>query len=234
MALIKCKQCGYENPEGEFFCEMCAEPLSVEVPTANLNVPSAPAPISPPPVQQRPQTTIPQVTASHSSGREYYVLCPESQTKTILPNGTVTKFFCNGCRKEHMIDGFLWQVESRAIQNVSAVNEPQTAKAPAKENHLYLEEVNSHFRIEIDKEGGTLGRYGKYGADFFQSRDMRTVSGEHCGITFEHHSWVLRHMSRTNQTKYNGMILSSGEPVLLENGKILTLANTVSFVVRID
>lgn len=221
MAFIKCKQCGYENEPGTDFCEICAEPLMEEHHTVVVDIPAS-AP------------TVPQVTAPVSNGMEYFVLCPESQTKTILPNGTVTRFFCNGCRKEHPIDGFLWQIETRTVENSSPVNAPQPMQAPVKGNRLYLEEMNTHFRIEIDQQGGTLGRYGKYGADFFQSRDMRTVSGEHCGITFEHHSWVLRHMSRTNQTKYNGMILNSGEPVLLENGKILTLANTVSFIVRID
>ena len=98
---------------------------------------------------------------------------------------------------------------------------------------LWLEEVNSHFRIEIDKAGGTLGRYGKYGSEFFQSRGLLTVSGEHCIITNEFGNWVIRHISKTNQTKYNNMILGTNEPNLLENGKILTLANSVSFVVRI-
>lgn len=230
MALIKCKQCGYENPQGTDYCEMCAEPLMQDTHTIAVNIPQPSVPRMSP--QQSQRYTVPQVTAPNVNGMEYYVICPESQTKTILPNGNVTRFLCNGCRKEHMIDGFLWQIESRMVER--PVTRPQTRPAPTRGNHLYLEEMNTHFRIEIDKEGGTLGRYGKYGANFFQSNNMRTVSGEHCGITFEHNSWVLRHMSRTNQTKYNGMILSSGEPVLLENGKILTLANTVSFIVRID
>jgi hypothetical protein len=225
MALIRCKQCGYENPDGTDFCEMCAEPLM----QMTVNVPPPSVPFTVPPVQQ---VTVSQTTAPPVNGTEYFVLCPESNTKTVLPNGTATSFFCNGCHKQHIIDGFLWQIESRTIQN-NVIQQPQPMQAPFNQNSLYLEEVNTHFRINIDKEGGTLGRYGKYGADFFQSRDMRTVSGEHCMITFEHQSWVLRHISRTNQTKYNGMILSSNEPVLLENGKILTLANSVSFIVRI-
>ena len=225
MASIKCKQCGYENPQGTDFCEMCAEPLM----QMKVNIPPPSVPYSVPPQQM----TVSQTTAPIVSEIEYFVLCPESQTKTVLPNGRVTSFLCNGCRKEHIIDGFLWQIESRTLKKEVPVTQPQNVPL-TNENHLYLEEVTTHFRIDIDKQGGTLGRYGKYGADFFQSRDMRTVSGEHCMITFEHQSWVLRHISRTNQTKYNGMILSSNEPVLLENGKILTLANTVTFIVRIS
>ncbi len=245
MAFIKCEQCGFENPEGLEYCDMCDEPLIKEVHTTTLDVappppsvpvsaPSAPVSVPPPSVRQIHQPTIPQVTAPLASDIEYFVLCPESQTKTTLPNGTVTSFFCNGCRKEHDIDGFLWQIETRTVEQNPDGNAPKPQEAPFRENYLYLEEMSTHFRIAIDKEGGILGRYGKYGADFFQSRNMRTVSGEHCQITFEHNSWVLRHVSRTNQTKYDGMILNAGEPVLLQDGKILTLANTVSFVVRID
>jgi predicted component of type VI protein secretion system len=59
------------------------------------------------------------------------------------------------------------------------------------------------------------------------------VSGEHCVITNEFGNWVIRHVSKTNQTMYNNMILGANEPNLLENGKTLTLANAVSFTVRI-
>lgn len=209
MAGIICKQCGYENPEGSTICEICAEELAVvdniQIKTENEDV-------------------------------EYYVMCPESQTKTILVSNKVNSFFCEGCKREHEIDGFLWNVEERNLrQNSVQTIEPNLTneKIPSGEK-LILEEVNSHFTIEIDKNGGTLGRYGRYGAEFFQSHNLLMVSGEHCMITNEYGNWVIRHMSRTNETKYNNMILGSNEPNLLEDGKILTLANAISFIVRME
>lgn len=224
MAGIVCKQCGYENPEGSTICEICAEELTAQ----------ASAPIVQPVVQPvNTVSTVEQVdTNVADDGNEYFVLCPESQTKTILPHGRVNSFFCEGCKKEHDIDGFLWSIESKPRERAVTGAETVMQSVPKGDN-LWLEEVNSHFRIDIDKAGGTLGRYGKYGAQFFQSRNMLTVSGEHCMITYEFGNWVLRHKSRTNQTIYNNMILGADEPNLLEDGKLLVLANTVTFMVRI-
>lgn len=227
MAGIVCKQCGYENPEGSTICEICAEELVVQesVPVVQPVVPQVVQPVN-------TVSTVEQVeSAVADDGNEYFVLCPESQTKTILPHGKVTKFFCEGCKKEHDIDGFLWNIESKAKEQAAAAT--AVVQSVPKEDNLWLEEVNSHFRIDIDKAGGTLGRYGKYGAQFFQSRNMLTVSGEHCMISYEFGNWVLRHLSRTNQTVYNNMVLGANEPNLLEDGKLLVLANTVTFVVRI-
>lgn len=216
MAII-CKQCGHENPDGATICEICAEPLGAAV------VPEEQAPV---------QSTVQEMVQQSS---EYFVMCPESQTKTILPSGSVTTFFCEGCKKQHEIDGFLWNIEKRENEVVTNnVDSSMTAQQNVpKGDNLWLEEVNFHVRIDIDKAGGILGRYGKYGADFFQSRGLLMVSGEHCMITNEFGNWVLRHISKTNQTQYNNMILGANEPNLLEDGKILTLANAVSFVVHI-
>ncbi len=177
--------------------------------------------------------TIPQNAPMVDDGNEYFVMCPESQTKTILPSGSVTTFYCEGCKKQHEIDGFLWNIEKRAkVQTVTSSNVTQAQSAPKGDN-LWLEEINSHVRIDIDKSGGTLGRYGKYGAEFFQSRGFLMVSGEHCMLSYQYGTWVLNHISRTNQTMYNNMILGANEPTVLEDGKVLTLANAVSFIVRI-
>ena len=229
MATIICKQCGYENPEGTTVCEICAEPL----------VASKVTPVAPVQVEQVMPSYSNEITTEQQSNTpiahgdtEFFVMCPESSTKTIVSSGDITSYYCTGCQKEHIIDNFLWTVESRALNAVTSTA-PVTAQQ-VKMNNLWLEEVNTHHRIDICKPGGTLGRYGDFGADYFQSRAMNTVSGEHCLIRFELENWVLYHVSRTNQTKYNGMILSSNEPTLLENGKMLTLANTVSFIVRID
>lgn len=220
--VIICRQCGYENPEGSTVCEICAEPLrdSGVATVEQVDV------ISP------DEATADEAIADEEN--EYFVLCPESQTKTIVPAGNVTAFYCEGCKKQHEIDGFLWNIEKKTKENVTArqVNAASRATAVRGDN-LWLEEVNSHVRIDIDKAGGTLGRYGKYGADFFQSRGLLMVSGEHCSISYEFGNWVIRHMSKTNQTIYNNAILGANEPNLLEDGKVLTLANAVSFIVRI-
>lgn len=225
---IICKQCGYENPDGSTICEICAEVLDVQnnkpepVVSVSANVKTA----------INTGTTLQQVEEM-DDGYEYYVTCPESQTKTILANGKLSTFYCEGCKKNHEIDGFLWVIERKEKDNKDASGSlANSTAAKSSGNVLWLEEVNSHFRIEVDKAGGTLGRYGKYGSEFFQSRGLLMVSGEHCVITNEFGNWVIRHVSRTNQTKYNDMILGTNEPNLLEDGKILTLANAVSFVVR--
>lgn len=255
MAII-CKQCGYENPDGSTICEICAEPLqaggSSVLQATPQPVPQAipqpvVQPVATPPVNQsvtpfagNTEATIEQVGGIPSDativddGNEYFIFCPESQTKTIVPSGNVSSFYCEGCKKQHEIDGFLWTIEKKEKQNtiVRSVNTATQASA-VKGDNLWLEEVNSHVRIDIDKSGGILGRYGKYGADFFQSRGYLMVSGEHCAITYEFGNWVIRHISKTNQTMYNNMILGANEPNLLEDGKVLTLANAVSFIVRI-
>ncbi len=250
---IICKQCGYENPDGASVCEICAEPLGTADPV-DVTQAQVQQPISQPitqPVQQQAQiaqpspanieatvaqiNTVPQDAPIIDDGNEYFVLCPESQAKTILPSGNVTTFYCEGCKKQHEIDGFLWNIEKRAKGSsvtASQSTAPQVQTAPKGDN-LWLEEINSHVRIDIDKSGGTLGRYGKYGADFFQSRGFLMVSGEHCMFSYQYGTWVLNHISKTNQTMYNNMILGANEPTVLEDGKVLTLANAVTFIVRI-
>lgn len=219
MATIICKQCGYENPEGTTVCEICAEVLiQKETKVQEKNI-----------VPSNIESTA---IKDANSNVEYFVMCPESSTKTKISNPNIKSYFCEGCQQEHIIDGVIWTVESRE-KAPSIASETKTEKQECL-NNLWLEEINTHFRIDIQKPGGTLGRYGDFGADYFQSRSMNTVSGEHCLIKYEFDQWVLYHVSRTNQTKYNGMILVSNEPTLLENGKTLTLANTVTFVVRLD
>lgn len=217
MAEIRCEQCGFLNPEGATLCQMCEEPLVASQPVA------APAPA----VSVAP--TIP--TQAQSDGVEYYVMCPESSTKTVVEHANISSYYCEGCQCEHFIDGVIWSVDSRTLQPEGVAT--PAAQTQPKGDDLWLEEVNTHFRIDISKPGGTLGRYGNFGAEYFRSRGMNTVSGEHCLLRYEFNNWVLYHISRTNQTKYDGMIMAANAPTLLEDGKILTLANTVSFVVRI-
>lgn len=231
---VRCPQCGYDNPPGTLVCDICAEPLGAEpAPAPAAPAEAAPAPVRvPAPQPASVQTPPPAPVTSDPSGREYYVFCPESQTKTVVQNGEVTRFFCEGCHIEHDIDGFLWQIESREPDRPAAGATAPQAEAP-KGDDLWLEEINTGYRIDIAKTGGTLGRYGTFGSDFFLSHNMHTVSGEHCRITYEYGSWVIRHISNTNSTHYNGLSLGREEPNLLEDGKLLVLAKTVTLRVHI-
>ena len=244
MAGKKCKLCGFENDEDAAVCIMCGQPLSEEAGSEPAETASADRKTESAEIYQ----TAEQNSQPVDDGMEYYVFCPESRTTTILPNRNVREFYCKGCNETHPIDGMIWQIESREKEGKAepaadqpehrngrpgnfdnkTQNMPQTAG-----DKLVLEEVHSHYRIEIDQAGGTLGRYGKYGSEYFQRNNLLTVSGEHCLITYEYGNWVIRHKSRTNQTKYNDMILERDEPMRLEDGKMLTLANTVSFVIHI-
>ncbi len=214
---IICKHCGFPNSADSVNCEICDEPLA----------PAAPAP------QAAPQPVAPAAPAApQNPGREYFVVCPESNHRTVVASENQTHYFCAGCGKEHEIDGFIWVVESVSVA-------PQTQSAPAPQpqprlNRLSLEEMNTRQWIEIAPQGGTLGRYGDFGADFFQRNNLLYVSGVHCAFRQQYGNWCIQHMSRTNQTKYDGQILDHDQFYLLENGKVLTLANCVSFIIHID
>lgn len=232
MALIKCKECGFENPEGNTVCDLCGAELGISV-----------APDFVPTAEQTSKETPPMPSDALTGqdeaddGLEYFVKCGEGSAETIVPNKNITSFFCVGCKKQHEIDGFMWTVESRpkkgSLEETSTLAAAPAPAAMPSGDRLWLEEAASHMRIDIDKSGGTLGRYGKYGSEFFQSRGLLTVSGEHCKISNVYGDWVIEHVSHTNQTVYDGSVLKANEPRLLEDGKVLTLANAVSFIVRI-
>lgn len=215
---IICKHCGFPNSADSVNCEICDEPLAQPQPAPQATAQQAAAPAAP-------------AAAPAAPGREYFVICPESNHRTVVASESQTRYFCAGCGREHEIDGFIWVVESAEM----AAPAPQTApRQEVKQNRLTLEELNTRQRIEIAPQGGTLGRYGDFGADFFQRNNLLYVSGIHCAFRQQYGSWVVQHMSRTNQTKYDGQILDHDQVYLLENGKTLTLANCVSFVVHID
>ena len=60
------------------------------------------------------------------------------------------------------------------------------------------------------------------------------VSSEHCRFRYENGNWIVQHISRTNDTKYCDMRLERQEERIIENGRILNLANAVSFLIRIE
>jgi pSer/pThr/pTyr-binding forkhead associated (FHA) protein len=59
------------------------------------------------------------------------------------------------------------------------------------------------------------------------------VSGEHCRFKYEYGRWSIEHLSRTNDTVYNGRKLEHGYEEAIRDGKVITLANAIDFIVRI-
>lgn len=215
---IICRHCGFPNSADSVNCEICDEPL----------VPAAPAP-------QTAQPTAQQVaSAPRNPGREYFVVCPESNHRTVVADENQTYYYCAGCGKEHEIDGFIWVIESADVTPAAQVPVQAAPQVAPRLNRLTLEELRFHQRIEIAPQGGTLGRYGDFGADFFQRNNLLYVSGVHCAFQQQYGNWCIQHMSRTNQTAYDGQILDHDQVYLLEDGKLLTLANCVTFIVHID
>lgn len=239
---ITCSKCDFVNDDNELFCVVCHHPLQAETNAA---------PVHPIMAEERvntlPQTPVKMV----SPGGKYYVICEECRGKTYVNGPDITSYFCQGCQKEQFIDGIFWTVEEEQTQE-----EPMTEPAPlpghvaaaqpaiaqtattvqtgSMGNRLVLEDIDTGRQIEISKAGGTLGRYGTFGADYFQT-DPRGgwISGEHCRITYsEDTGWMLEHLSRTNDTVYNSRKLEHGYQERIRDGKLLVLANKMTFRIR--
>ncbi len=243
---IKCKDCGFENEDGEKYCAMCNAEL--DLPKANAVSMDIPAPNPVGHQRENESMTIAQTETFKQPGaaiphivpgvKRYIVNCGNSRTKTIVNSPDITSYFCEGCREEHQIDGFFWVVEeeqlSEADNSVQHVMSPSVSENIGKGDTLVLEDIDTHVKIEIGSSGGTFGRYGTYGAAYLQSDPRgRMVSGEHCRFKYEYGRWSIEHLSRTNDTVYNGRKLEHGYEEAIRDGKIITLANVISFVVRI-
>ncbi len=201
---ILCKQCGFTNPDHAEICEICAEPLN--------------------PVGTTLLTAQPALSEAES---EYYIFCPESQTRTMIYDPHAESFFCEGCKINHPVDGFIWNIEQKQK------NKKKPVLSLYHEKKLILQELETGFRIELDKSG-TLGRYGTYGAEFFREHNMLTVSGEHCLFLYKNCDWTVWHISRTNPTSYDGKLLPRNIACPVQNNKILNLAGTVSFLTILE
>lgn len=239
---IICDNCGFENEDNELFCAVCNHPLQAETNAA---------PVQPIMAEERvntlPQTPVKMV----SPGGKYYVICEECRGKTYVSGPDIASYFCSGCQKEQFIDGIFWSVEEEQPQEqpmaeAVAVSErfptaqptvshtATVAQAGSMGNRLVLEDIDTGKQIEISKAGGTLGRYGTFGADYFQTDPRGSwISGEHCRITYsEDTGWMLEHLSRTNDTVYNSRKLEHGYQERLRDGKLLVLANKMTFRIR--
>lgn len=240
---ILCDNCGFENEDDELFCAVCNHPLQAGADVALVQ----------PVMAEERVNTLPQTPVKMTGpGGKYYVICEECRGKTYVSGPEIASYYCPGCQKEQFIDGILWSVEEEqpGEQTIAETapdpgqfrtmqpTMPQTASVPQTApvgNRLVLEDIDTGKQIQISKAGGTLGRYGTFGADYFQT-DPRGgwISGEHCRITYsEDTGWMLEHLSRTNDTVYNSRKLEHGYQERLRDGKLLVLANKMTFRIRI-
>ena len=244
-----CAVCGFENEDGEKKCVMCGTDLEVPVTEERAMdfrdqaavFQSQSAYVESAPVQVKTVAQVQRETrADRISGTSrYYVECQNARVKTAVPSRDITSYYCPGCKEEHPIDGFLWIVEEEQEEQTPAPAQTPSVNMQVNsegEHRLILEDMDTHVTIEIDMEGGTLGRYGDYGAAYLQGiPNGRMVSGEHCRFLFDRNadSWTILHLSRTNDTVYNNRRLEHDRPERIRNGKILVLANAVRFMIRI-
>lgn len=212
---IVCRECGFENEDGEKYCAMC---------NANLSAPQADKA-----VKTRPNRT-----------KKFFVNCENSRSKTYVESNDISSYYCEGCKEVHQIDGFFWIVQQETTDSDTDTSEKKSVESAVEQSgrgngqHLVLEDVDTHVKIEISPAGGTFGRYGTYGSAYLQSDPRgRMVSGEHCRFRYEYGRWSIEHLSRTNDTVYNGRKLEHGYEEAIRDGKIITFANAMSFIVRI-
>lgn len=230
---IECKVCGYENEDDRKYCEICNTDLSdfmdVVEPEKSLAEPF------PQPYAEKETHKI-----NVYGTKKYYVSCENSRTKTYVESDSISSYYCEGCKEEHQIDGFFWIVQEELTESENITSDSHKADSVIEQvnrtsgQHLLLEDVDTHFKIEISSAGGTFGRYGTYGSEYLQSDPRgRMVSGEHCRFKYEYEKWTIEHLSRTNDTVYNGRKLEHGYEEAIRDGKIITFANAMSFMVRI-
>lgn len=200
----------------------------------------------------------PESAETKPSGKRYYVHCDDSQTDTYLddPEAKYDKasntFFCKGCKKIHTIDGFFFSIQEKVESSgenssvldkskniASLTNEAQSAvdvkvmKSNMSGDHVSLTcDTMNGMKITVPQEGGIIGRYGTISPDFFQN--FPKISGEHCRIyKNEYGKWMLQHLSHTNDTEYDGILMNHEKPSVLSDGKKITLARFLTFTVHI-
>ncbi len=242
-----CSSCFFQNEDGDRVCTMCSEPRTETRLQGIINYERLPKPMSVEPETNQSSTASQErtnVPKSKGDMVRYVVNCPNSGTKTIVESMNITEYYCRGCGETHPIDDLIWVVEQEDEKAPSVTENKQSMFQEISHtvpktgafggDHLILEDVATHYIIEVGSEGGVLGRYGTLGAAFLQNDPRgRMVSGEHCRFKFDHGRWSIEHLSRTNDTEYNGRKLEHGYEEGLRDGKVLTLANAISFNIRI-
>lgn len=244
---IVCRECGFENEDNEKRCAMCdAELLANET---SMETTKVVTPMPQPYAENETLTvaqikTVAQVNESPKMGvtgaKKFFVSCENSRSKTYVESSNISSYYCEGCKEEHQIDGFFWIVQEEFEEPENITSSQKLVESTIEQvnngsgQHLVLEDVDTHMKIEISSSGGTFGRYGTFGSAYLQSDPRgRMVSGEHCRFKYEYGRWSIEHLSRTNDTVYNGRKLEHGFEEAIRDGKIITFANAISFMVRI-
>ena len=243
-----CKECGYELEDDEIECPNCGE-VFAESEEKNIKK------IDDDKNNKKTEKDIEKNIEKEEEKREE----TKSQSKTgkmlarcnvtgfeVEINEGETEFYCEDCQEEHSIDGEMYvAINLEKEEKIEEIEEKRKEREEQKEKNLKTEKKfeeeslyllfrgNETEFIKIPKTGGTVGRYGDYGAKFFNDRYMQTVSGEHLKIDYRGGDWIIEHLSKTNDTEVNGEKMEYESPIILKDGFKITLAKRIVFTVRI-
>ena len=245
-----CKECGYELEDDEIECPNCGEVFAESEEKNIKKIDDGKNNIS---IENNKKTEkdIEKNIEKEEEKRE------ETKTGKMLARCNVTgfeveinegetEFYCEDCQEEHSIDGEMYiAINLEKEEKIEEIEEKRKKREEQKEKNLKTEKKfeeeslyllfrgNETEFIKIPKTGGTVGRYGDYGAKFFNERYMQTVSGEHLKIDYRGGDWIIEHLSKTNDTEVNGEKMEYESPIILKDGFKITLAKRIVFTVRI-
>lgn len=245
-----CKECGYELEDDEIECPNCGE---VFAESEEKNIKKIDDDKNNKSIENNKKTEkdIEKNIEKEEEKRE------ETKTGKMLARCNVTgfeveinegetEFYCEDCQEEHSIDGEMYvAINLEKEEKFEEIEEKRKKREEQKEKNLKTEKKfeeeslyllfrgNETEFIKIPKTGGTVGRYGDYGAKFFNERYMQTVSGEHLKIDYRGGDWIIEHLSKTNDTEVNGEKMEYESPIILKDGFKITLAKRIVFTVRI-
>ena len=245
-----CKECGYELEDDEIECPNCGEVFAESEEKNIKKIDDGKNNIS---IENNKKTEkdIEKNIEKEEEKRE------ETKTGKMLARCNVTgfeveinegetEFYCEDCQEEHSIDGEMYvAINLEKEEKIEEIEEKRKKREEQKEKNLKTEKKfeeeslyllfrgNETEFIKIPKTGGTVGRYGDYGAKFFNERYMQTVSGEHLKIDYRGGDWIIEHLSKTNDTEVNGEKMEYESPIILKDGFKIILAKRIVFTVRI-
>lgn len=241
-----CKECGYELEDNEIECPNCGE---VFAKSEEKNIKKIDDDKNNESIENNKKTEKEEEkreeTKSQSKTGKMLARCNVTGFEVEINEGE-TEFYCEDCQEEHSIDGEMYvAINLEKEEKIEEIEEKRKEREEQKEKNLKAEKKfeeeslyllfrgNETEFIKIPKTGGTVGRYGDYGAKFFNERYMQTVSGEHLKIGYRGGDWIIEHLSKTNDTEVNGEKMEYESPIILKDGFKITLAKRIVFTVRI-
>ena len=243
-----CKECGYELEDDEIESPNCGE---VFAESEEKNIKKIDDDKNNKKTEKDIEKNIEkeeekrEETKSQSKTGKMLARCNVTGFEVEIDKGE-TEFYCEDCQEEHSIDGEMYiAINLEKEEKIEEIEEKRKEREGQKEKNLKTEKKfeeeslyllfrgNETEFIKIPKTGGTVGRYGDYGAKFFNERYMQTVSGEHLKIDYRGGDWIIEHLSKTNDTEVNGEKMEYESPIILKDGFKITLAKRIVFTVRI-